>query len=139
MARNGQLLVFGTTKFNNGPKGEWKVIVQDDGGRWSVLPDSIEVLARLRGSKAVAALSKQFEVLKDIYAARFASELDRRALERKHWPDAIPLKAANSLKQVMNKLRLAGYLEKKSNSITALGLSKIQVTERVTGWSADDE
>ena len=137
-ARLGRVLVFGVTKSNGAPRGDWKVILQDEGGRWSVAPDSTEALARIRGSKAVAALSKQFAVLRDIHAARFAEDLDRRALERKHWPEAVPMKAANSLKQVINKLRLAGYLEKKSNRVTAAGLARIQVTERVTE-RVDDE
>ena len=137
-ARTGQILVFGVTKTNGPNRGDWKVILQDEGGRWSASPESVEVLARLRGSKAVAALSKQMAVLKDIFDARYAPELDRRALERKHWPEAVPMKAANSLKQVMNKLRLAGYLEKGTNRLTPAGLAKVQVTERVTGWGPDE-
>ena len=138
-ARNGQILVFGTTKFNNGPKGDWKVILQDDGGRWSVSPDSAELLAKFRGSKAVAAFSKQMALLVDVYEARFTSELDHLALAKKHWPEAIPIKASGALKSALHRLRNAGLLQKKGHALTPQGLEKMKVTQSITRWSDDDE
>lgn len=138
-ARAGQILVFGTTKFNNGPKGDWKVILQDDGGRWSVSADSVEILAKLRGSKAVAALSKQMAILCDVYEARHAPELDTRTLAEKHWPEAIPIKASNSLRQALHKLRHAGLIQKKGHALTPQGLEKVQVTRKVTDYGGEDE
>jgi hypothetical protein len=138
MARNGQILVFGTTKFNNGPKGDWKVILQDDGGRWSVAPDSAELLARFRGTKAVIAFTRQMNLLKDLYEARFSVELDTRALGEKYWPESVPAKASSALRQAICRLRSAGLIQKKGHALTPQGFEKINVTATVT-HGGDDE
>lgn len=138
-ARLGRVLVFGVTKSNHGARADWSVIVQDDRGRWSASPESTEVLAKIRGTKAVAALSKQMAILRDIYEARFAPELDRRAMERKHWPEATPAVACNRLKQAISKLRASGYLEKTGNRVSASGLAKVKVTGQVTGGGENDD
>lgn len=128
MARNGQVLVFGTTKFNNGPKGDWKVIVQDEGGRWSVSPDSVELLAKLQGRKAVAALSKQMLILADLHeATRWGSQANLVELSIKHFPDKEFTKARNAFDQVIYRLRKAGYLQTSGHRLTVSGIQKIQV------------
>ncbi len=140
MASRGQILVFGVTKTNNGSRPDWCVIVQDDRGRWSASPDSVELLARFRGSKAVAAFSKQMSILKDIYDARFLPDIDRRAMEQKYWPELVPIKAANNLRQAISKLKALRYLGNASRpELTALGLEKLQVTLGNGGNSNDEE
>jgi len=138
MAHQGQILIFGTTKFNNGPKGDWRVIVQDEGGRWSVSPDSAEMLARFRGTKAVIAFTRQMNLLKDLHEARFAPEVNLSALASKYWPESIPIKANTALRQAICRLRHADLIQKKSYVLTQKGLEKITVTATVTGWSDDD-
>jgi hypothetical protein len=131
MARNGQILVFGTTKFNNGPKGDWKVIVQDDGGRWSVSPDSIEVLAKLRGGKAIARLTKQVAILIDLHAAtRWGGQPNVTELAEKHFSEAKAPKTA--FKQAVYNLRNAGLIQKGSYTLTSQGLQRLRPVTSVT-------
>jgi len=129
--RMGQVLVFGTTKFNSGGRADWKVIQQDDHGRWAAMQNSEEALARLRGKKALAALTKQDAILADLYqASRWGGTPDMTALAEKHFTDAKYTNKKNSLKQAISKLRAAGFLQKSGYLPTAQGLDRIKVTGR---------
>lgn len=138
-ARMGRVLVFGVTKTNGPVLGDWKVIVQDEGGRWSLHPSSLEVLAKIRGTKAVAALNKQMQVLNDIHGMRYSHELDRRALGAKHWPDKTPMEASNNLRGMISKFKRLRYLTNSDPpKLTPLGLSQVQLTATNAGGSSDD-
>ena len=124
-ARMGGYLVFGTTKLNGGQKADWIFLEQDDHGRWFAPLDGVETLARIRGGKAVLALSKQIALLVDIYqVTRFGAEPDRILLGQKHCADAKDPKAA--LRSVIQKLRNAGLIQKNSHALTLLGLQRVQ-------------
>ena len=127
MARNGQTLVFGCTKFNGGPRGDWRVLNQDDHGRWSASQDSVQILAKLRGSKAVAALTKQDQILSDLLdATRFGAEPNLHALAEIHFQGVKDPKA--SLRQSIFKLRNAGFIQKNNYALTVNGLARVKVT-----------
>lgn len=127
MARQGQVLVFGTTKFNGGARGDWKVIQQDDHGRWAASQDSVQILAKLRGSKAVAALTKQDQILADLFdATRFGAEPDLAKLAEFHFQDLKDPKS--SLRQSIFKLRNAGFIQKNNYALTVNGLARVKVT-----------
>ena len=146
MARMGQILVFGVTKSNGGPRGDWKIILQDEGGRWFVAPDSAEVLAKLRGSKAVAALTKQMLLLKDIVTLNRGNHpVIRETLAEKHFPEgATRSKRLDSLRSAIRWLRKAGLMETDRDMPTLKGVEKVgvinserHVTDETTGWSND--
>lgn len=127
MARQGQVLVFGATKFNGGAKGDWKVIQQDDHGRWAATQESDQILARLRGKKALAALDKQTKILRDLWqATRFGGQPDLAELAKNHYPDHELSKGKNSLKQAIYKMRNAGLIQKNSFVLTLVGLEKMK-------------
>ena len=127
MARNSQTLVFGCTKFNGGPRGDWRILNQDDHGRWSAAQDSVQILAKLRGSKAVAALTKQDEVLAELLEmTRLGGEPDLVKLAEFHFSDRKDPKA--SLRQSIFKLRNAGFIQKNNYALTVNGLARVKVT-----------
>jgi hypothetical protein len=123
-ARRGGYLVFGVTKLNGGQKADWLFLEQDDHGRWFAPLDGVETLAKIRGSKALTALSKQMGLLVDIYqSTRFGIEPDRILLGQKHCADAKDQKAA--LRSAIQKLRNAGLIQRNSHVLTVLGLQRV--------------
>lgn len=131
-AKDGGYLVFGVTKLNGGQKGAWRLLEQSETGGWFVPEGAEKSLAFIRGTKAVAALSQRLQVLQMIHSMRYAHDLDRRAIEAKFWPEADAKTAGNRLRQVINKLRSDGYLNKAGNALTPLGMNQIKVTGEVT-------
>lgn len=123
-ARLGRLLVFGCTKFNNGPKSDWVVIQQDDHGRWSLHPESIEILARVRGSKAVAALKVQDALLVALWDAQKAGrEPDRADLAQRFTVTAKD--PQRTLRQMICRLRSKGWVQPNGDALTASGVSYV--------------
>lgn len=121
-ARRKGYLIYGATKLNDGGQmSDWLFLEQDDYGRWFVPHDGIETLAKIRGAKAVAALSKQMALLVDIY------EMTRHGLD----PDIDRLieKHSNGSKnpqswwrQNISRLRKSGYIQQKTFALTIEGL-----------------
>jgi hypothetical protein len=136
-ARMGGYAVFGATKLNGGQKADWLFIEQDDHGRWFTPKDGVEMLAKVRGAKAVAALSQQLELLVSIHAQRFNRELDHQALADRFWPNKPTAK--DCLKTALYKLRNAGFLQKKGFYVTASGLEKIGLLGKFTRDGDDSE
>jgi len=127
-ARQGGYVVFGATKSNSGQKSDWVFLEQDEAGRWYAHPEGVSILAKIRGSKAVAKLNKQIGVLADLHAAsRFGNAPDLDALAGKHCPDSANPKTA--LKQVIYNLRNAGLLQRDSYLLTVTGAQRL-VTAR---------
>jgi hypothetical protein len=130
-ARMGGYLVFGATKLNGGQKADWIFLEQDEHGRWFAPMDGLETLAKIRGSKALTALSKQMSLLVDLYkATRWGGEPDRIALSAKHVPDAKDPK--NALRTMIQKLRNSGFIQPKSHALTAQGLQRVQSLDKDT-------
>ncbi|WP_337905347.1 hypothetical protein, partial [Mesomycoplasma ovipneumoniae] len=71
-ARRGGYLVFGASKQSVGPKGEWRVLEQIDAGEpgagsWLPLPNSMDVMASLKGKGAQEELNTQDAYLLALY------------------------------------------------------------------------
>ena len=125
MARIGCYAVFGATKLNGGQKADWLFIEQDDHGRWFAPQDGVETLAKIRGSKALAALSRQVTLLVDIYTAtRWGGEPNREELTKKHVPDDSK-NPTIWFRQAIFRLRKNGFLQKNSYQLTAQGLQEV--------------
>ena len=125
LARRGGLVVMGPTK-TNGIRADWRLLEQDDHGRWFVPPRAIEALAKLRGSKAVATLTKQLALLRDIYeTTRWGTQLDVAAMCEKHAPSTSKDKSA-WLRSTLRFLRNSDLIEKKSYRLTTQGLQTVK-------------
>jgi hypothetical protein len=124
-ARMGGYLVFGATKLNGGQKSDWIFLEQDEHGRWFAPTDGIETLAKIRGSKALTALSKQMGLLVDLYqATRWGGEPDRIMLGKKYCPDSKDQKAA--LRVLIQRLRSSSLICKNTCCLTPTGLERIK-------------
>lgn len=136
-ARAGQILVFGATKANNGPKGDPRVIVQDEGGRWSVSKESPDILAALRGKRAVSDLKSKDTLLWDLYQAQRAGvEADRKVLAMAHCPTA--KNPGHALRCLIDKLRKGGLVQPKSDRLTVAGMDRIQKVKAETLAETED-
>jgi len=119
-ARLGQYLVFGATKLNGGQRGDWRFLEQDEHGRWFTPQNGPEILARLRGRRALTELSKQTALLVDLWqTTRCGAEPDREALAAKHCGEASD--PQRSLRQMIHKLRNLNYIQKTSLCLTVSG------------------
>lgn len=128
-ARLGGYAAFGAVKLNAGQKADYRLLEQDEAGRWYLVPNGEETLAKIRGSKAVAALDKQTSILAELARlSRNGEGWDRDTLARQFYPDMDPNKAKNNLKGVVSKLRKAGYLVTKGDVLTLKGMEKVQLT-----------
>lgn len=127
-ARMGGYIVFGATKLNGGMKADWIFLEQDDHGRWFAPEDGAESLAKIRGRKALATLSKQIALLVDLYESRFQSEPNMARLAEKHCADSSNPK--NLLKQMVSRLRKMNLLQKTGYQLTGAGITEVT---RVTG------
>ena len=128
-ARAAGYLVFGATKCNGAPKGDWRFLEQDEAGRWFTPQDGMETLARIRGKKAMAALTKQDQILADLYdASRFSTQPDLDAMVAVHFFDPKFKDPRASLRQAIFKLRNAGLVEKNGYRLTVTGLDRMKVT-----------
>lgn len=135
-ARQGGYAVFGATKLNGGQKSDWLFVEQDEHGRWFAPKDGIETLARIRGAKAAAALSRQIALLVDIYtASRFGAEPDRDALAKCHAP-ADSKDPGAWFRSNIRRLRNSGLLQKTGFALTVEGVQQVQ---RVTRKDSNHE
>lgn len=124
-ARMGQYLVFGCTKLNGGQKAPWRLLEQDEAGRWSSRQDGAEILAKLRGAGAVADMNKQNALLLDLHAAsKTGNEPDRVELAAKHCGDTKDPQA--SLRTMLRKLRSAGLVHRTEMALTIQGRERVQ-------------
>lgn len=128
-ARSNQYLVFGTTKLNGAQKASWRFLEQDDHGLWHVPGDGQETLAKLRGRKAMAAMTVQLQILGEIYESLMDSvEVDRDKLANKYFPES--KNPAGALRQMISKLRNSGLIQRNSLELTIQGVQKCRYLGR---------
>lgn len=128
-ARSNQYLVFGVTKLNGAQKASWRFLDQDDHGLWHVPRDGQETLAKLRGSKAVAAMTVQLQILGEIYECFTNSvEVDRDKIAKKYFPES--KNPASALRQMISKLRNSGLMQRNSLELTIQGVEKCRYQVR---------
>ena len=122
-ARMGGYLVFGATKLNGGQKADWIFLEQDEHGRWFAPADGVETLAKLRGGKAIVALSKQMELLAGIYqSTQLTDDIDTHALALKFAPP----ESKNPqvwFRVNVGRLRNSGFIRKNSYLLTVAGVT----------------
>ncbi len=126
-ARAGGYLILGATKTNGAARGEWRLLEQGESGPWFLPQDAYETLAKVRGGKAVEALSKQMALLVDLYhATRMGQEADKDLLAKKYCGETKNPLAAFRL--LVFKLRAAGFLQKKELFLTVSGVQRVKET-----------
>lgn len=134
-ARRGGYLVFGASKQSVGPKGEWRVLEQVDhgetgAGSWLPLPNGMDVLAQLKGGKAVEALAKKDQILVELARrTRGGVEPSQKMLAEELYRDAKNPGAA--FRSMLGDLRRLGFIRHGGVSLTVKGF------ERVNGFVPD--
>lgn len=136
-ARQGGYVVFGATKLNGGQKSDWLFLEQDEHGRWFDPRDGVEILARIRGSRALAALSRQMGLLIAIHEARFVAEPNLDELARVHCADSKNPRAL--LRQMINRLRKSNLLQKTGLKLTGTGITTVTLSQAVTDEVDNDD
>jgi hypothetical protein len=136
-ARQGQYIVFGATKVNGAPRGDMRFLEQDEHGRWFLPEEGVETLAKLRGKRAVAALSKQMALLLELHSGtRWGAEPDLKAIENRLFSESRKPNAA--LKQAIYNLRKSGFVQKNSYSLTVQGLQQAKSVTDVTKGDSEN-
>jgi len=133
-ARRGGYLVFGASKQSVGPRGEWRALEQIDagepgGGSWLPMTNSLDVMAALKGKNAVEELSTQDAFLLAIHED--GPDQNRMGLASRFCPTAKDKNTA--LRSLIRKMRIAGFIQKESLSLTIAG------TRRVRSFGVDTD
>jgi len=128
-ARRGGYCLWGVVKQSIGPRPDWLVLEQVDRGEpgagcWTVHPRSMDILAALKGARAKADLSKQDELLIELYKAQRAGvEPNQKVLGERFCPTAKDPHGA--IRTMIKKLRTSGLLQDKGLTLNVSGISRI--------------
>lgn len=124
-ARHGGYAVLGSTKMNGAKRGDWVLIEQTDCGAWVPMRDGVEILARLRGKKALEALTKQTLLVSRVYQAwTRGTRVDRDALVTECCGTAAH--PENAFRTLLRKARNAGLIQKPTLDLTPSGFEMAQ-------------
>lgn len=138
-ARRGGYLVFGASKQSVGPKGEWRVLEQIDAGEpgagsWLPMPNSLDVMASLKGKGAMEELNTQDALLVAILEG--GPEQNRTTLAHRFCPTAKDKLGA--LRTLLRKARAAGFIQKDHLVLTPKGTARVRVLNVDTEDGFDD-
>jgi len=123
-ARRGGLIVMGQTK-TNGVRADWRLLEQDEHGRWFVPRHAMESLAKVRGQKVFTEVSKQIELLVELFeVTRFGGNPDPIAIGKKFASEAKD--PSNWFRTNLRRLRNSGFIERNSYRLTLEGLAKVK-------------
>jgi len=124
-ARRGGYQIFGNTKQSMGPRGAWTLLEQIDSGEpgagtWTQHPHAVDLLAQMKGGRAVEELSRLDLLLVELYrTARAKAEPDRKALAEQMYAGAKD--PAHSLRSGLARLRTMGFVQRQSLLVTPAG------------------
>lgn len=138
-ARRGGYLVFGASKQSVGPKGEWRVLEQIDAGEpgagsWLPLPNSLDVMASLKGKGAMEELSTLDALLVALHEG--GPDQNKVTLAHRFCPTNRDKSAA--LRKLIFNLRRLGFVQKKTLDITVPGLQRIKTFSAGTDGDFDE-
>ena len=126
-ARKGGYLVFGASKQSVAPRGEWRCLEQIDpgepgAGSWLPMPNSLDVMAALKGKRALEELSVLDALLVTLYEG--GPEQNKVTLAHRFCPTAKNKAAA--LRKLIFNLRRLGFVQKNSLDISVPGIKRVK-------------
>ncbi len=138
-ARRGGYLVFGASKQSVGPKGEWRVLEQIDAGEpgagsWLPMPNSLDVMASLKGKGAMDELCVLDALLLTLHEG--GPEQNKVTLAHRFCPTAKDKSAA--LRKLIFNLRRLGFIEKKTLVLTVPGRTRVKAFQAGTDGDFDE-